>query len=193
MDVSRVYRQTEDWVAVILRIQAREGGGVTDRVVDGAYAGTDTSTGMAQALDAARQAADRGEVPVGAVVLGSDGQVLAVASNEVEKRQDPSAHAEILAMREAARLLGSRSLSSCTLVVTLEPCPMCASAMVHFRLGRVIYGAYDPKGGGVDHGPRIFEQPACLHRPEVIGGVREQENARLLKKFFITLRQSRLS
>lgn len=157
------------------------------------YRVVDTSMGMALALAAARQAEKRGEVPVGAVVLGEEGQVLAITSNEVEQRQDPSAHAEILAMREAARLSGSRSLSSCTLVVTLEPCPMCASAMVHFRLGRVIYGAYDPKGGGVDHGPRIFEQPSCLHRPEVIGGVREQENAQLLRKFFITLRQSRLS
>lgn len=153
----------------------------------------DPSEAMSCALGAAREAASRGEVPVGAIVLGADGQVLACASNEVEQRVDPSAHAEILAMREAARVLGSRSLASCTLVVTLEPCPMCASAMTHFRLGRVIYGAYDPKGGGVDHGPRIFEQPACLHRPEVIGGVREHENAELLKKFFMTLRESRAS
>ncbi|GBQ90699.1 nucleoside deaminase [Asaia krungthepensis] len=145
---------------------------------------------MADALNAAREAAGRGEVPVGALVFGPEGQVLARASNEVEARHDPSAHAEILAMRAAAQALGSRSLLRCTLVVTLEPCPMCAAAMVHFRLGRVIYGAYDPKGGGVDHGPRIFEQAACLHRPEVIGGVCEQENAALLKKFFTTLRES---
>ncbi|WP_438384326.1 nucleoside deaminase [Asaia sp. BMEF1] len=148
---------------------------------------------MKAALAAAREAAARGEVPVGAVVLGPGGRVIAQAGNEVEQRKDPSAHAEILAMRAAATALGSRSLAACTLIVTLEPCPMCASAMVHFRLGRVIYGAYDPKGGGVDHGPRIFEQPACLHRPEVVGGVSEQENAQLLKDFFITLRETRVS
>jgi len=146
---------------------------------------------MTAALEAAREAAERGEVPVGAVVLGPEGGVIARAGNEVEQRRDPSAHAEILAMRAATAVLGTRSLADCTLVVTLEPCPMCASAMVHFRLGRVIYGAYDPKGGGVDHGPRIFEQRGCLHRPEVIGGVQEQENALLLKKFFITLRETR--
>ncbi|WP_336947046.1 nucleoside deaminase [Asaia sp. HN010] len=148
---------------------------------------------MSAALAAAREAAARGEVPVGAVVLGPGGRVIAQAGNEVEQRKDPSAHAEILAMRAAATALGSRSLAACTLIVTLEPCPMCASAMVHFRLGRVIYGAYDPKGGGIDHGPRIFEQPACLHRPEVVGGVSEQENAQLLKDFFITLRETRVS
>lgn len=147
--------------------------------------------GMELALAAAHEAASRGEVPVGAVVLAPDGREIARASNEVEARQDPSAHAEILAMRAATAALGTRSLAGCTLVVTLEPCPMCASAMVHFRLGKVIFGAYDPKGGGVDHGPRIFEQPACLHRPEVIGGVCEQENARILRDFFITLRETR--
>lgn len=171
---------------------------MTDRDIDGPSsdrggAGFDVTGKMTLAFEAARHAADRGEVPVGAVLVGAQGQVLAIASNEVEQRKDPSAHAEILAMREAARVLDSRSLAACTLVVTLEPCPMCAAAMAHFRLGRVIYGAYDPKGGGVDHGPRIFEHPNCLHRPEVIGGVREQENAELLKKFFITLRESRES
>ncbi|WP_025822878.1 nucleoside deaminase [Asaia astilbis] len=146
---------------------------------------------MVRALDVARLAASQGEVPVGAVVIGPEGTVIAQAGNEVEQRKDPSAHAEILAMRAAAAVLGGRSLSHCTLVVTLEPCPMCAAAMVHFRLGKVIYGAYDPKGGGVDHGPRIFEQPACLHRPEVVGGLCEQENALLLKEFFRSLRTSR--
>jgi len=148
---------------------------------------------MQAALAAAREAAARGEVPVGAVVLGPGGHVIAQAGNEVEQRKDPSAHAEILVMQAAATALGSRSLAECTLVVTLEPCPMCAAAMVHFRLGRVVYGAYDPKGGGVDHGPRIFEQPGCLHRPEVVGGVSEQENARILREFFITLRKTRVS
>ncbi|GBQ12078.1 cytosine deaminase [Swaminathania salitolerans LMG 21291] len=147
------------------------------------------SAAMARALDLAKQAAARGEVPVGAVVTGPAGQILAEAGNEVEMRCDPSAHAEILAMRRAAAALGSRSLAGCTLVVTLEPCPMCAAAMVHFRLGRVVFGAYDPKGGGVDHGPRLFGRRGCLHRPEVVGGIREQENAALLRDFFIRLRE----
>jgi len=137
---------------------------------------------MAAALDEARRAA--GEVPVGAVVLGPDGAVLAATGNRVERDRDASAHAELLAMRAAASRLGSPRLIGCTLVVTLEPCPMCAAAAVHFRLGRLVFGAYDPKGGGVDHGPRLFDQPGCLHRPEVIGGVRETECAALLRAFF---------
>jgi len=146
---------------------------------------------MAHALAAAEEAAARGEVPVGAVVLGPDGDVLAVRGNEVECASDASAHAELLAMRMAASRLGSPRLADCTVVVTLEPCPMCAAAMVHFRVGRLIFGAYDPKGGGVDHGPRVFERPGCLHRPEVIGGVRERESAALLQGFFKGLRQGR--
>ena len=137
---------------------------------------------MERALQAARDAQD--EVPVGAVVLGPDGALLAVAANRVERDHDASAHAELLAMRAAARLLGSSRLIGCTLVVTLEPCPMCAAASVHFRVGRIVFGAYDPKGGGVDHGPRIFDQLTCLHRPEIIGGVRERESAALLRNFF---------
>lgn len=148
---------------------------------------------MTLALNAARDAAARHEVPVGAVILDGSGQVIASAGNEVETRQDPSAHAEILAMRVATSRLGSRSLAECTLVVTLEPCPMCAAAMVHFRLGRLIYGAYDPKGGGVDHGPRIFDRPGCLHRPDVISGMKERENSRLLKLFFQGLRHEHAS
>ena len=143
---------------------------------------------MQQALFQARAAARRGEVPVGAVVLGSDGAVLAEAGNRVEENQDASAHAEMLALREAAARLGSPRLPNCTLVVTLEPCPMCAAAMVHFRIPRLIFGAYDPKGGGVDHGPRIFDQPGCLHRPEIIGGVQETECGDLLRAFFAELR-----
>lgn len=145
---------------------------------------------MGLALDQARAAALRGEVPFGAVVLGADGKVLARAGNRVEQAHDASAHAELLAMREAARSLGMARLIGCTLVVTLEPCPMCAAAAVHFRVGRIVFGAYDPKGGGVDHGPRIFDQAGCLHRPEVVGGVREAECAALLRNFFSGLRGS---
>ena len=143
---------------------------------------------MSLALDAARAAAARDEVPVGAVVLGPDGAVLAVAGNETEARHDASAHAELLALRAAATALGQTRLAGCTLVVTLEPCPMCAAACVHFRVGRVVFGAYDPKGGGVDHGPRVFEASGCLHRPEVVGGVQETACATLLRDFFQALR-----
>lgn len=148
---------------------------------------------MDRALAAAREAGARGEVPVGAVVLDPTGALLATAGNRVETEHDPSAHAELCAMRAAARLRarsGAARLTGCTVVVTLEPCPMCAAAMVHFRIARVIFGAYDPKGGGIDHGPRVFEQPACLHRPDVIGGVREAESAALLRAFFQTLRDT---
>ncbi|MBS1074158.1 nucleoside deaminase [Gluconobacter sp. Dm-73] len=150
---------------------------------------TDIGPAMQTALQAAREAASCGEVPVGAVVLAPDGRVLAVARNHVEGAHDASAHAELLAMREAAARLQSPRLTDCTLVVTLEPCPMCAAAIVHFRIGRVVFGAYDPKGGGVEHGPRIFERPSCLHRPEVIGGVCEREASALLKDFFRKLRK----
>ncbi len=139
---------------------------------------------MEAALQQARAAAASGEVPVGAVVLGPDGAVLATASNRVERDHDASAHAELLAMRAAARRLRSPRLSLCTLLVTLEPCPMCAAAAVHFRIARLVFGAYDPKGGGVDHGPRMFDQPGCLHRPEIVGGVRERECGDLLREFF---------
>ncbi|MBS1094754.1 nucleoside deaminase [Gluconobacter wancherniae] len=149
---------------------------------------SDTSRAMQEALDAAQDAADHGEVPVGAVILGPDGCVLAIARNRVEEIHDASAHAELLAMREAARKLGSTRLNGCTLIVTLEPCPMCAAAIVHFRIERVVFGAYDPKGGGVEHGPRIFERPGCLHRPEVVGGLRETEASNQLKRFFQALR-----
>ena len=139
---------------------------------------------IAIALEEAHAAAGRGEVPVGACVLSPTGEVLARAGNAVEATHDASAHAELLAMRDAARRLGSPRLAGCTVAVTLEPCPMCAAAMVHFRVRRVVFGAYDPKGGGVDHGPRVFDAPGCLHRPEVTGGVREAEAAALLRAFF---------
>ena len=143
---------------------------------------------MEAALAEARAAAGRGEVPVGAAVLAPDGAVLARAGNRVEELRDASAHAELLALREAAARAGAPRLTSCDLVVTLEPCPMCAAACTHFRIRRVVFGAYDPKGGGVEHGPRLFQQPACLHRPEVVGGVREGEAAELLRTFFAALR-----
>ncbi|GAB0118880.1 nucleoside deaminase [Acidisoma sp. 7E03] len=139
---------------------------------------------MDQALTEARQAAARGEVPVGAVVLDAAGQVLATASNRTEEESDASAHAELLALRAAARGRGSPRLPDCTLVVTLEPCPMCAAAISAFRIKTLVFGAYDPKGGGVEHGARIFAASSCHHAPEVVGGVREQECADLLRAFF---------
>lgn len=139
---------------------------------------------MEIALAEARQAATRGEVPVGAAVAGPDGTVLARAGNEVEARHDASAHAELLALRAAAAIRGEPRLPDCDLYVTLEPCPMCAQAASYFRIRRLVFGAYDPKGGGVAHGARIFEAPSCHHRPEVVGGVQERESAALLQRFF---------
>jgi len=144
---------------------------------------------MEIALEQARAAAARGEVPVGAVVTDAAGRVLAVAGNEVEARRDPSAHAEMLALRAAAQLLGDKLLPEATLTVTLEPCAMCAQAIAFFRVKRLVFGAYDPKGGAVEHGPRLFGQPTCHHAPEVVGGVREGEAGALLKTFFLALRQ----
>jgi cytosine deaminase len=143
---------------------------------------------MQIALDEARAAAARDEVPVGAVVLAPDGTVLAQAGNRVEAEHDASAHAEMLALRQAAARLGTPRLVGCDLFVTLEPCPMCAAACSHFRIRRLVFGAYDPKGGGVEHGARVFAQPSCLHRPEVVGGVRETEAGELLRGFFSKLR-----
>jgi tRNA(Arg) A34 adenosine deaminase TadA len=141
-------------------------------------------TPMEIALQEARAAAARGEVPVGAVVTDRSGQVLAQAGNEVEARHDASAHAEMLVLRAAAQRLGQTRLAECTLTVTLEPCPMCAQAASFFRIARLVFGAYDPKGGGVDHGARVFAAPSCHHRPEVVGGIREGEAAALLRSFF---------
>ncbi len=146
----------------------------------------DTPMGMAFA--AARAAAALGEVPVGAVVTGTDGAVLAVAGNRVETECDASAHAEMLALRAAGAALGSPRLVGCDLWVTLEPCPMCATAAGFFRVRRILFGAYDPKGGGIEHGPRIFESAGALHRPEIVGGMREQEAASLLREFFAAKR-----
>ncbi len=139
---------------------------------------------MERALREARLAAERGEVPVGAVVVRSDGTLLAAAGNRTEADRDPTAHAELLAIRAAAVALGAPRLVDCDLYVTLEPCPMCAQAISFARLRRLYYGASDPKGGGVEHGPRIFNQPTCHHRPEIYGGIGEGEAAALLQAFF---------
>jgi tRNA(adenine34) deaminase len=143
---------------------------------------------MELALAQAHAAALRGEVPVGAVVTGPDGTVLACAGNRVESAHDAAAHAELLAMRAAAAALGQTRLLGCDLWVTLEPCPMCAAAAGLFRIARIRFGAYDPKGGGIEHGPRVFAAPGCLHVPEVVGGLREAECAAPLKAFFAARR-----
>ena len=143
---------------------------------------------MEIALAEARAAAARGEVPVGAVVTDAAGLVLAQAGNEVEARRDPSAHAEMLALRAATAAAGEKLLPEATLWVTLEPCAMCAAAASFFRVKRVVFGAYDPKGGGVEHGGRFYAQATCHHAPEVVGGLRESEAADLLRDFFAGLR-----
>ncbi|WP_371814002.1 nucleoside deaminase [Magnetospirillum sp. LM-5] len=138
---------------------------------------------MAVALEQARLAALRGEVPVGAVVV-QDGRVVAQAGNRVEELADPTAHAEMLAIRQAAQAIGNVRLDGCDLYVSLEPCPMCAQAVSLARIRRLVFGAYDPKSGGTEHGARVFDHSTCHHRPEVVGGVREAEAAALLKSFF---------
>ncbi|MCA3245050.1 MAG: nucleoside deaminase [Azospirillum sp.] len=139
---------------------------------------------MELALAEARKAAAADEVPVGAVVVDAAGTVLAAAHNRVERDKDPSAHAELLAIRAACAARGEPRLPDCDLYVTLEPCPMCAGAISFARLRRVYWGASDPKGGGVEHGPRVFAHPTCHHRPELFGGLAETEAAELLRDFF---------
>jgi len=139
---------------------------------------------MDHALSEARLAAERGEVPIGAVIVSPSGQVLAAAGNRTEGLRDPTAHAEMLAIRAAAAVLGAPRLVDCDLYVTLEPCPMCAQAISFARIRRLYWGAADPKGGGVEHGPRIFDQPTCHHKPELYPGVGEGEAADLLRRFF---------
>jgi len=138
---------------------------------------------MQAALEQARAGGDAGEVPVGAVVV-RDGEVVAAAHNMPRTLHDPTAHAEILAIRRAAAALGDERLSGCDLYVTLEPCAMCAGAIAHARIARLYYGASDPKGGAIEHGARVFEQPGALHRPEVYPGIGEAEAAQLLRGFF---------
>jgi cytidine deaminase len=138
---------------------------------------------MGRALAEARAAAARGESPIGAVLVQA-GEVIAADGNRVRELADPTAHAEILVLREAARRLGSERLTGADLYVTLEPCPMCAGAIGLARIRRLYYGAPDPKGGGVEHGPRVFSHPTCHHAPEVYGGIDEAECAALLRQFF---------
>lgn len=140
---------------------------------------------MRIALDAAQAAAGRGETPVGAAVVDPrSGEVIAVAGNNPISLNDPTAHAEVLALRAAAAKLGNYRLTDLTLVVTLEPCAMCAGAISHARIGRVVFGADDPKGGGVVHGAKVFDQPTCHWRPAVTAGVLAEESSVMLKSFF---------
>jgi tRNA(adenine34) deaminase len=146
------------------------------------------NTPMVRAFAEAEAAAARGEVPVGAVLIAGDGSVVAAAGNRVEADRDPTAHAEMLVLRAGAAALGAKQLDGCDLYVTLEPCAMCAAAISLARVRRLYFGAYDPKGGGVEHGARIFDQPTCHHRPEVYGGIDERRSAELLRDFFRTRR-----
>lgn len=144
-----------------------------------------TQTTMQTLLSLAHHAATVcGEVPVAAAVLDEKGEVIATAHNEVETRGDATAHAELLAIRVACTKLGEKYLEGCTLVVTLEPCPMCAAAIALAKIEKVIFGAYDPKSGGVEHGPRVFNHPTCHHVPEIIGGVMQAECGALMTEFF---------
>lgn len=138
---------------------------------------------LSLAFERAREAAAAGEVPVGAVIV-KDGEVLGAAGNRTLTDKDPTAHAEILAIRQAAARLGSERLIGCDLYVTLEPCAMCAGAISFARIRRLYFAAPDPKGGAVEHGPRFFAQATCHHAPEIYGGLRESEAAGLLRDFF---------
>lgn len=142
---------------------------------------------MTRALELAQVAAGRNEVPVGAVLV-KDGVIMAESYNFTETTHDPTAHAELLAIRAACGILESPRLPECDLYVTLEPCAMCAAAISFARIRRLYFGAYDAKGGAVEHGPRFFAQTTCHHRPEIIGGVEEKAAAELLKTFFIKKR-----
>ena len=144
---------------------------------------------MSLALELAQDAYQKGEVPVGAVIVDSaTGKVIASTHNLAEKNQDPTAHAEMLAIREACKYRGTVRLPECDMYVTLEPCPMCATAISFSRIRRLYFGAYDVKGGGVENGPRVFSQSTCHHKPDVFGGISESESAALLKKFFAEMR-----
>ena len=143
---------------------------------------------MRMALDEAARAAARGEVPVGAVVVGGDGQVLAAAGNRPRELNDPTAHAEIVAIRAACASTANERLDGCDLYVTLEPCAMCAAAISFARIRRLYYGAPDPKGGGVEHGARFYAQPTCHHAPEVYGGIDAARASELLRSFFAARR-----
>ena len=139
---------------------------------------------MLLALAEAEAAAARGEVPVGAVLVDCEGRLLAAAGNQVETDNDPTAHAEMLVLRSGAAQLSAKHLAECDIYVTLEPCAMCAAAIGLARLRRLYFGAYDPKGGAVEHGSRLFEQPTTHHRPEIYGGIEERRAGDLLRAFF---------
>lgn len=143
---------------------------------------------MDLALQEAERARDRGEVPIGAVLVSAGGEVLARAGNHTLALHDPTAHAELLAIRAACAKLGNERLDGCDLYVTVEPCAMCAAAISFARIRRLYFGAADPKGGAVEHGPRLFTQPTCHHAPEVVGGLGETQAASLLKAFFASRR-----
>jgi tRNA(adenine34) deaminase len=146
---------------------------------------TERTSFMTLALAEAERAGERGEVPVGAVLVdGVTGAVLAAAGNRIEALADPTSHAEMLVLRAGASARSAARLDDCDLYVTLEPCAMCAAAIAFARVRRLYFGAYDPKGGAVEHGPRFFDQPTCHHRPEVYGGIDERRAAELLRKFF---------
>jgi tRNA(adenine34) deaminase len=146
---------------------------------------------MRIALDCAQDAASRGEAPIGAVVVDpATGEIVAKAGNSPISLHDPTAHAEILALREAAAKRGNYRLTGLHLYVTLEPCPMCAGAISHARIGKLIFGADDPKGGGVLHGAKVFDQSTCHWKPEVKGGILAEESAEMLRRFFRERRKS---
>jgi tRNA(adenine34) deaminase len=147
-------------------------------------------SGMDVALSEARAAAARGEVPVGAAIIDATGRVIAARGNEVEAMQDAGAHAEMLVLHDAARLLQRKFLTDCALTVTLEPCAMCAGAIAAFRIGKLTFGAYDPKSGAIEHGPRVFAHATTHHKPETIGGVRDSECSAILQAFFGQLRDA---
>lgn len=138
---------------------------------------------MRQAIELAANAAGEGEVPVGALVV-RDGKVIAAGTNAMRSTSDPTAHAEIVAIRRAAELLGNQRLDGCDLWVTLEPCAMCAGAISHARIARLYYAAPDPKGGGVEHGARVFARETCHHRPEIYAGIGEAQASAMLRAFF---------
>lgn len=140
---------------------------------------------MDHAFCEAKKAFSLNEVPVGAVVIDiSTGAVVACSHNEMRLRSDPTAHAELLVIQKACQAKGKNRLEDCDIYVTLEPCPMCAQAISFARIRRLYFGAYDPKGGGVDHGAHVFEASSCLHKPEVVGGLNDEKCSHLLKKFF---------
>lgn len=145
-------------------------------------------TFMEMALDEAKAAGGRGEVPVGAAIAGADGQLLARNGNRIVELRDPTAHAEMLVIREASQILQNERLTGCHLYVTLEPCTMCAAAISFARIARLYFGAYDEKAGAVEHGVRFFANAACNHIPDVYGGIAESASASLLREFFASRR-----